>query len=88
VLFKLLSPTTIYYRFFGMLKELKPEIPARFTQIDYDLEIALVALDEDMDENSQTDSMLGVARIIGAPDGKMGEFAVLAGDTWQGTGIG
>jgi acetyltransferase len=83
-LFKVLSPTTIYYRFFGMLKELKPEMLARFTQIDYDREVALVAIDED----SQTDSMLGVARIIGDPDGKTGEFAVLVGDAWQGKGIG
>jgi acetyltransferase len=83
-LFKVLSPTTIYYRFFGMLKELKPEMLARFTQIDYDREIALVAIDED----SQTDKMLGVARIIGDPDGKTGEFAVLVGDAWQGKGIG
>jgi acetyltransferase len=83
-LFKVLSPTTIYYRFFGMLKELKPEMLARFTQIDYDREVALVAIDED----SQTDSMLGVARIIGDPDGKTGEFAVLVGDAWQGQGIG
>ena len=83
-LFKVLSPTTIYYRFFGPLKELKPEMLARFTQIDYDREIALVAIDED----SETDSMLGVARIIGDPDGKTGEFAVLVGDAWQGKGIG
>jgi acetyltransferase len=83
-LFKVLSPTTIYYRFFGMLKELKPEMLARFTQIDYDREIALVAIDEDW----ETDRMLGVARIIGDPDGKTGEFAVLVGDAWQGKGIG
>ena len=83
-LFKVLSPTTIYYRFFGLLKELKPEMLARFTQIDYDREIALVAIDEDW----ETDRMLGVARIIGDPDGKTGEFAVLVGDAWQGKGIG
>jgi acetyltransferase len=46
---------------------------ARFTQIDYDREIALVAIDEE----SETDNMLGVARIIGDPDGRTGEFAVL-----------
>ena len=83
-LFKTLSPTTIYYRFFGALKELKPEMLARFTQIDYDREIALVAIDED----SPTDNILGVARIIGDADGKTGEFAVLVGDVWQGKGIG
>lgn len=83
-LFKTLSPTTIYYRFFSVIKELKPDMLARFTQIDYDREIALVAIDED----SQSDSMLGVARIIGDPDRKTGEFAVLVGDAWQGKGIG
>jgi acetyltransferase len=83
-LFAVLSPTTIYYRFFGHLKELRPEMLARFTQIDYDREIALVAIDED----SQADRMLGVARIIGDPDRRTGEFAVLVGDAWQGRGIG
>ena len=38
-MFKILSPTTIYYRFFGMLKELKPEMPARSTQNDCDREV-------------------------------------------------
>ncbi len=83
-LFKELSPTSIYYRFFGILKELRPEMLARFTQIDYDREIALVAIDEDAEE----ERMLGVARIIGDPDGAEGEFAVLIGDAWQGKGIG
>jgi acetyltransferase len=83
-LFKELSPTTIYYRFFGALKEMRPEMLARFTQIDYDREIALVAIDE----NAETERMLGVARIIGDPDGIKGEFAILVGDAWQGKGIG
>lgn len=83
-MFKVLSQTTIYYRFFGVLKELPPEMLARFTQIDYDREIALVAIDE----AAETERMLGVARVIGDPDGTEGEFAVLVGDPWQGKGIG
>ncbi len=83
-LFKILSPTSIYFRFFGALKELRPELLARFTQIDYDREIALVAIDED----SETERMLGVARVIGDPDAVEGEFAVLIADDWQGKGIG
>jgi acetyltransferase len=82
--FKVLSPTTIYNRFFSHVKELSPEMLARFTQIDYDREIALVALDDD----PETERMLGVARIIGDPDGKKGEFAVVVGDPWHGKGIG
>ncbi len=66
------------------VKELNPEMLARFTQIDYDREIALVAIDEDSD----TDRLLGVARIIGEPDGQTGEFAVVVGDAWQSRGIG
>ena len=67
-----------------VLKELNPEMLARFTQIDYDREIALVAIDED----SGSDNILGVARIIGDADGRTGEFAVLVADAWQGKGIG
>ncbi len=83
-LFKVLSPTSIYFRFFGIIKELSPEMLSRFTQIDYDREIALVAIDEDSD----VERILGVARIIGNPDASEGEFAVLVGDAWQGKGIG
>ena len=78
-----LSPTSIYYRFFTPVRTLNPMMLARFTQIDYDREIALVALDMD----SESENMLGVARIIGDPDGKTGEFAVLVSDLWQGKGI-
>ncbi|TKB24611.1 GNAT family N-acetyltransferase [Desulfopila sp. IMCC35006] len=81
---EVLSPESIYYRFFSHVKELSPQMLARFTQIDYDREIALVALADD----SEGEQMLGVARIIGDPDGKEGEFAVMVGDPWHGKGIG
>ncbi len=80
----MLSPMSIYYRFFGVLKELRPEMLCRFTQIDYDREVALVAVDED----SEIERILRMARIIGDPDGEEGEFAVLVGDAWQGKKIG
>ncbi len=83
-LFEVLSPTSIYHRFFGVLRVLQPAMLSRFTQIDYDREIAFVAIDEE----SEIESMLGVARIIGDPDGKTGEIAVLVGAPWQGKGIG
>ncbi|WP_448871802.1 bifunctional acetate--CoA ligase family protein/GNAT family N-acetyltransferase [Desulfobulbus propionicus] len=83
-LFNTLTPTSIYYRFFSVVKTLSPEILARFTQIDYDREISFVGLD---DEEGR-ERMLGVANILGEPDGKRGEFSVLIGDPWQGKGIG
>ena len=41
-----------------------------------------------LDEASGNERMLGVARIIGDPDGRHGEFAVVVGDPWHGKGIG
>jgi acetyltransferase len=49
--FRSLSPRSVYMRFFFPMKGLSPSMLARFTQIDYDREIALVAIAED-DENT------------------------------------
>ena len=57
----------------------------RFTQVDYDREIDLVAVDE---KDKGEERILGVARIITDPDGKHAEFAILTGDPWQGKGVG
>jgi len=83
-LFQILSPTTIYHRFFSAMKEISPAMLARFTQIDYDREIALTALNEDPEKRK----MFGMARVISDPDAKTGEFSVLVGDPWHGQGIG
>jgi len=82
-LFNTLSPQSVYYRFFGYLKRLPHTMLARFTQIDYDREIALVALSNTKDG----EIMLGVARVITQINRKHAEFAVLMGDPWQGKGI-
>jgi acetyltransferase len=83
-LFESLSPRSIYQRFFSPLRHLPHGMLARFTQIDYDREIALVAFKD----GAPQDAMLGVARIILQKGLKAGEFAVLVGDPWQGKGIG
>ena len=82
--FKSLSKRSIYRRFFSPLKELSPDMIARFTQIDYDREIALVAIKET--ENKE--ELIGVARIIDSPNSDMAEFSVLVTDAWQGRGVG
>lgn len=56
----------------------------RLTQIDYDREIALVAL---MGEG-RDEKIIGVSRIIGYFDGSQAEFALAISDEWQGQGIG
>ena len=83
-LFNTLSPQSVYYRFFGHQKHLPHSMLARFTQIDYDREIALVALKDTEDP----EMMLGVARVFTEMNRKNAEFAVLVGDPWQGKGIG
>ncbi len=83
-LFESLSPRSVYLRFFSPLKQLPHSMLARFTQIDYDRHIALVAISE-----SQPDEkMLGVARVILGRDLRSAEFSVVVGDPWQGNGIG
>jgi acetyltransferase len=83
-LFQQLSPRSVYFRFFSPLKHLPHNMLARFTQIDYDREIALVAIQETADG----ERMLGVARVTRERNPETGEFAVLVGDRWQGKGIG
>ena len=81
---KSLSETSIYYRFFSMIRKFSRDMLVRFTQIDYDREIALIALDTRLDD----EKMLGVARVYIHPDGQTGECAILVGDPWHGKGIG
>jgi acetyltransferase len=66
------------------LNELTPEMLIRFTQLDYDREMALIAVLEE--ERGETE--LGVARYVTNPDGTSCEFALVVADTWQGQGIG
>ena len=83
-LFDTLSPTSIYYRFFRAIKRLSHSMLARFTQVDYDREISMVAIEGPGDG----EKMLGTSQVFIDPDGKHGEFAILVGDPWQGQGIG
>jgi acetyltransferase len=81
-LFKSLSKESMRFRFFQILKELSHETLARYCNLDYDREIAIVA------ELPDSKKIAGVVRLIVEPDGKSGEFAVLVGDKWQGLGLG
>lgn len=82
--FNTLSPEAIYYRFFSPLKSLSHKMLVLFTQIDYDRDMALVAID-----NTQPkEKILGVARLMSKPGGVKPEFAVVVGDRWQGKEIG
>lgn len=83
-LFESLSPQSIYRRFFTKLTELPQSMLARFTQIDYDREIALVAISF----SGSKEKMVGVARVVSGANIKRAECAVLVADQWQRKGIG
>ena len=55
-LFSRISRQTQYFRFFGYVKKVTHDMLVRYTQIDYDREIALIGLVKENDE----DVMVGV----------------------------
>ena len=79
-----LSDTTIYYRFFRHIKRFTRQQIYRFTTIDYDRQVALIALSG----SDSHEKMHGVIRIIGHPDGKKADFYIVVSDADQGRGIG
>lgn len=76
-----LSERSRLMRFMSVVRELSPEMMSRLTQIDYDREMALVALTADGTE-------VAVARYAANPDETSCEFAVVVADDWQGRGLG
>ncbi len=79
-----LSEKTKYFRYHQALQELTPEMLVRFTQIDYDREMAFVAVTDD----STMPDELGVGRYSVNPDGHSVEFAIVVADDCQRLGIG
>ncbi|MGR9114623.1 MAG: bifunctional acetate--CoA ligase family protein/GNAT family N-acetyltransferase [Gammaproteobacteria bacterium] len=79
-----LSDRSKYFRFMQALQELTPEMVIRFTQIDYDREMAFIAVTE----NEGLPRELGVGRYMMNPDGHSVEFALVVSDDCQGMGIG
>ncbi len=79
-----LSPESRRFRFMDTLRELTPRMLARFTQIDYDREMALIATVE----RDSREVELGVCRYITNPDGSSCEFAIVIADERQGRGLG
>jgi acetyltransferase len=79
-----LSEESRYLRFMHYLHELTPQMLARFTQVDYDRELALIALDG----RAGTENIVAVARYVANADGESAEFAIVVADLWHGRGLG
>ncbi len=76
------APEDLRLRFFRSIQKFPREVAARFTQIDYDREIGLVALAEG------DDALLGLAGLVCDPERTSAEFAVMVRSDMQGLGLG
>lgn len=72
-------------RFFSPMRSLPHSEMARFTQIDYEREMAFIAVR--LVESGQHET-LGVVRAITDPDNQRAEFAVLVRSDMKGQGLG
>ena len=78
-----IAPEDVQFRFFHALRELPRSELARFTQIDYDREMALIATEVGM-----PGSILGEVRVVIDPDNERAEFAILVRSDLKRHGLG
>ncbi len=80
-----LEPEDIRFRFFSSLRSLPHSQMARFTQIDFEREMAFIATAADQEGQAET---LGVVRIGTDPDNEKSEFAIVVRSDLKGHGLG
>jgi acetyltransferase len=80
--FKSLSPASVHFRFLELIKDLSEAEVEKFCNINYRQEMAIVAVPKDEDK------IVAVARLILDEPRKLGEFAIVIADLWQGLGLG
>jgi acetyltransferase len=88
-----LSSESRYFRFVSSMHELPPSMLSRFTLIDYDREMALVAVVKERKagedgEMVETSRIVGVSRYITNPDSASCEFSLVVADDFGGRGMG
>ncbi len=83
--FDALTPDDVRYRMFVRVRELQPSQLARFTQIDYDREMAFIATRPNAQGVAET---LAVGRVVADPDNITAEFAVTVRSDLKGMGLG
>ena len=79
------DPKDIYFRFFRSVSNLSHSQMARFTQIDYDREMAFIASTKNEQGENET---IGVVRAVSYADDKEAEFAIIVRTDMQNLGIG
>jgi acyl-CoA hydrolase/GNAT superfamily N-acetyltransferase len=83
-LFYSFSKETVYFRFFSFLNAMPHEKLKSFVNVDYDQEMAMVAIVPHAGE----DELVGSARYIVDPATGMAEYAISVHEKWQNRGVG
>ena len=78
------SKEDLYNRFFSDVGELNHEALANLTQIDYDREMAFIAITN----SGSNPEIIGVSRALLNPDNTDAEFAILVRSDLKGIGLG
>ena len=97
--FHALTPEDVRLRFFTAMSDLSDTMAKRMSQIDYDREMALIAIDpvsQDSDdaapaasaEGREPPNMLGGVRLIADPDNVKAEFSIIVRSDVQRRGLG
>ncbi|WP_404377603.1 GNAT family N-acetyltransferase [Vreelandella aquamarina] len=76
------SPDDIRLRFFAAIREFDHAFAARLTQIDYDREMAFIAMP------LGTQDIVGVVRLSADPNKEKAEFAIMVRSDIKGSGLG
>lgn len=86
-----LSDHSRYMRFISALRELPPRMLARYTQIDYHREVALVATvrqPNPLHRGHPHEVIIGLAHYLRNADGVGAEYALVIADDWQRRRLG
>lgn len=83
--FARLDPDEIRNRFFQPMRTLNHMLAARFTQLDYDREMAFVLVDND---TAGKQDIHAVVRLSADPDNEEAEFAIIVQHALAGQGLG
>jgi acyl-CoA synthetase (NDP forming)/GNAT superfamily N-acetyltransferase len=79
-----IPPEDLRFRFFSAVRQISPGQMVRLTQIDYEREMAFIAV------RQQDGATVGVSRLVcdaGGTDSRDGEFAILVEPSVKGTGL-
>ncbi|WP_033069607.1 bifunctional acetate--CoA ligase family protein/GNAT family N-acetyltransferase [Thalassospira australica] len=80
-----LTPEDIHFRFFGSVRELPHSEMARQTQLDYDRDMAFLAIVPDGDGEGE---IHGIVQVVIDPNNETAEYAIMVRSDIKGRGLG